>query len=252
MVDTTEALAHALTARYFDTGRSFQYAVKGAYSPFASSAVGVADFTDESKLEAAINGGTLPPGTGAVMYDSEDWAQTPAVQQHDPATYYQRAADAAHAAGLLLIAAPATNLAYVLAPNAPRNQKYDEYLLLGIPAAVAQDADVYVAQAQGLQADTPAYASFVQAAASQASSANPNVEILSGLSTNPNGVTQTASQMLHAAAASTPYVSGWWLNDPHAGAFCPKCTGPFPETIVRFLRGLPRLKSPATRISKSG
>jgi hypothetical protein len=175
------------------------------------------------------------------MYDSEDWALTPAAQQQDPATYYQRAADAAHAAGLLLIAAPATNLAYVLAPSAPRNQKYDQYLSLGIPAAAARYANVYLAQAQGLEADSSAYASFVQRAARQASDANPDVEILSGLSTNPSGVAQTASVMLDAAAASAPYIRGWWLNDPQAGPPCPKCTGPFPATIAGFLQGLPTM-----------
>jgi hypothetical protein len=49
------------------------------------------------------------------------------------------------------------------------------------------------------------------------------------------------SVMLYAAAASAPYVSGWWLNDPAAGQWCPKCTGPYPWTIVSFLRMLWRL-----------
>ncbi len=73
--------------------------------------------------------------------------------------------------------------------GAPQSQKYDEYLSLGIAAAAARYADVYVARARGLETDSSAYESFVRSAANQASDANPNVEILSGLSTGRTGCT---------------------------------------------------------------
>ena len=55
----------------------------------------------------------------------------------------------------------------------------------GRPAGRA--ADVIELQAQSLERDAAAYASFVSTATSQAVAANPGVAVLAGLSTNPPG-----------------------------------------------------------------
>lgn len=232
-VDRIEALAPGLVSHYFNAPSTFEF---GRLSTATPNATQTATFADETKLEAAISQGTLPPGTHAVMYDDEDWSATPAAQQMDPATYYQRAADAAHAAGLLLIATPGTDLANVVNPGS--GPGWQRYVSAGVAADAARYADVYDVQAQSLEADTATYASYVEQAAQQALAANPNVSVVAGLSTNPSGHAQPASVLLAAARASQHEVRGWWLNDPIPGGNCPNCSGPYPQTVVDFLLGL--------------
>jgi hypothetical protein len=240
VVDRTQARAPALVSTYFNVSTTFETSYgNGRFSPAAPNATATAKFTDETALEAAISGGTLPPNTQAVMYDAENWSFTPMAQRQDPATYYKRAADAAHAAGLKFIADPATNLANVVNPGS--TPAWQRYLSAGIATAASTYADVYEVQAQWLEANTASYASFVHQAAQQAGAANPNATVLAALSTNLKGVSQPASVLLTAAQASQSDVSGWSINDPGPSPQCPKCTGPYPQTVVQFLQGLPGL-----------
>jgi hypothetical protein len=239
VVNRTQAMGSNLVQQYFNVPSAIATPLRsGSYSAYAPNAICAASFGDANLLAQAISSGTLPQGTTAVVYDCEKWSFTPTDQQLDPATYYQQAADAAHAAGLPLVATPATDLVYAIAPGTPPSQRYSEFLQLGIPAAAAQYADYFVAQTQGLVASPQCYAYVSAGIAQQATGANPNVEVLAGLSTNPNGVTQSTQALLDAASASKPYVSGWWLNDPAQGPQCPNCTGPHPDMVVGFLNGL--------------
>jgi hypothetical protein len=238
VVDRTEALAPELVNRYFNVPTAFQFvsSASASYSPFASLAAGVQSFTDETKLEQAVSSASLAPGTRAVLYDAENWSLTPTAQQQDPATYYQRAEAVAHTAGLLLIAAPGTDLANVV--DRGSEPVWQRFLASGLPASIAQHADVYVVQSQLLEANLTSYESYVRQASYAATGANANVEVLSGVSTNPNGQVQTSQTMLDAALSVAAYASGWWVNDPVAGAGCPNCTGPYTQSMVGFLRGL--------------
>jgi hypothetical protein len=234
VVDRTEALAPDLVSRYFDQSSTFEFGRVSIATPNASQA---ASFTDEATLAAAISGGSLPPNTRAVIYDDENWNLTPTAQQLDPATYYRRAANAAHAAGLRLIAAPGTDLADVVNPG--RGPEWERYLSANIAAEAARYADVYDVQSQSLEADTATYAWYVHQAAQQALAANPNVSVLAGLSTNnPGKGAEPASVLLSAAQTAQNDVRGWWLNDPTPSPFCPNCSGPYPQTVVGFLQGL--------------
>lgn len=233
VVDRTEALAPGLVSRYFRAWSTFEFGLLSTSTPNASQ---TASFADETKLKAAIAQGSLPPHTRAVIYDDEGWGATPLAQQLDPATYYREAATAAHAAGLLLIAAPGTDLANVVNPG--RGPAWNRYLSANVAAGAARYADIYDVQSQSLEPDTGTYDSYVHQAAEQALAANPNVKVMAGLSTNPSGVAQPPSVLLSAAQASQNDVWGWWLNDPPASLYCPDCSGPYPETVVGFLQGL--------------
>jgi hypothetical protein len=240
VVDRTQARAPDLVSRYFNVSSTFETPYgNGRFSIATPNAIGTANFPDETALEAAISGGTLPPFTQAVMYDDENWSFTPMAQRQDPATYYKRAADAAHAAGLKFIAAPAVNLANVVNPGS--KPAWQRYLSAGIAGAAARYADIFEAQAQWLESGSATYASFVHQAAQQAHAANPNVSAMAVLSTNPKGVAQPASVLLAAASASKGDVSGWWISDPGKSPQCSNCTGPYPQTVVQFLQGLPGL-----------
>jgi hypothetical protein len=185
------------------------------------------------KLAEAIDGGLLPGGTRAVLYDPENWPFTPPAEQRDPAAATARAWQLAHAHRLRLIVAPALSLTNVLAPGkAPRWQRF---LDLGLAAALAQSADVIELQAQSLERDTTSYVSFVEAAAAQARAANPRVSVLAGLSANPPGAPVSISDLATAVRATLSLVDGYWLNIPRPGKHCPTCNPPQPGLARELL-----------------
>lgn len=235
---TLTTLAPGVTRHFFDTPRAY---VVGANAPAlaqlsAPAALATARFTNENALAAAVTSGTLPLGTRAVMF--QDGPRTPRAQQHNPAAYYKRAAQVAHSAGLLLIAAPATNLVLARAPRTRPGRLYGAFLKLGIAGAVARTADVYEIDAQGNQAHPSRYASFVRQVSSQATAAHPGVELLAGLSTNPNGVRQSSLALLKAAVTTRTGVAGFALNDPGSPRQCKRCGVWYAKTARAFLNGL--------------
>lgn len=235
VVDRTEALSPSLASEFFNVSTTFEI-WGGSWASSAPNAVRAAIFQDEKHLETAINNGTLPPSTQAVIYDDEHWRLTPLNQQQHPGYWYQRAANAAHAAGLTFIATPGTNLADVVNPGT--DPAWQRFLAAGIDRPIAQNSDIYEVQSQVLEATPSTYGSYVSQAAQQAHAANPAVIIMGGLSTNPSGTVQPGWVLLAAAQASVNDVRGWWLNDPAMGQACPRCSGPYPQIVVDFLNGL--------------
>jgi hypothetical protein len=197
-------------------------------------AVPAVAFTSAAALVRAVHAGALPAGTRAVLYDPEVWPFTPVREQRDPAGAAGRAATAAHAAGLQLIAAPALNLTSVLAPGrqAPRAELFLE---LGLAGRMAAHADMVELQAQSLERDAAGYASFVGSAARQARQARPRVGVLAGLSTNPPGGAVDAAQLVAAIRATRHIADGYWLNIPGPGPRCPTCNPAQPDTGIAAL-----------------
>ena len=103
---------------------------------------------------------------------------------------------------------------------------------------MAKCADVVEIQAQGAEANPARFRQFVDAEAQQARTANPNVLVLAGISTNPDGRRVSAQQLLAAVQAVRPVVSGFWLNIPAGGKYCPRCGEPHPEVAMRLLQAL--------------
>lgn len=178
----------------------------------------------------------IPAGTTALLYDDEHWPLTPAAQQLDPAKYEAQALAWAHRQGMVLIAAPAPDLADVLDPNGSGTAD-QRFLALDLIASAARNADVVDIQAQGLEG-TALFASFVTRAARQARAANPHVTVLAGISTNPSGRTISARTFAADANAVRGVVDGYWLNIPSAGNACPRCGTARPQAAVPWLRTL--------------
>jgi hypothetical protein len=199
-----------------------------------TGAVKTVTFASYAALSSTLAAGRLPAGTRAVLYDNEDWPLTPVQEQQDPAKYEQLAAGLAHAHHLLFVSTPATDLTDVLAPHATNH--YAAYLQLHIAADAARYADVIDIQAQGAEADLATFVPFVKAAAAQARQANPRVIVLAGISTNPSGQAITGAQLVAAVLAVRPFVNGFWLNIPSAGAACPRCGTAQPQVAVPVLR----------------
>lgn len=226
--------AVGLTQKYFDTFSTY-FIVTAATNPsiVPPMATPTMSFPSYAAMEAAFQSGAILQSVRAIIYDNENWTQTPVNERQNPALYYQKAAALVHARELKLIATPAVDLVTVLAPGF-KGDRYAKFLSLGVPAAVAVFADVYEVQAQGKQGNVEDYRSFVSLAADQARIANPGVQVLAGLSTNPGGVAVTGQQLLDDVLATDGVVSGYWLNIPGSSA-CPSCGEPQPQVAADFL-----------------
>lgn len=179
------------------------------------------------------------PGVAAVLYDPESWPRTPRAEQIDPVAAVCRAAAIAHAHGKLLIATPAVDLLRRVTPDAVHHgQRYRAFEQTGWIGAMAKCADIIEIQAQGAEANLAQFERFVGTEARQARAANPDVLVLAGISTNPDGRRVSAQQLLDAVRAVRPVVNGFWLNIPAGGKYCPHCGVPQPQVAVQLLQSL--------------
>ena len=238
---TKTALADLITEPAIRTGLdgSLVYEiVQPGQEPLAGfDAVVTVTFSSLIALSHALAGDRLPTGTRAVLYDPEAWSFTPAAEQRDPVQAATRAAGLARARGLRFIVAPALNLTTVLARGsaAPR---WQQFLDLRLAARMAETADVIELQAQSLERDSAAYATFVRQAAAQARAAHPGVTVLSGLSTNPPGAFVASDQLVAAIDASRALVDGYWLNIPGPSPRCPTCNQKRPDVGIEALHAI--------------
>lgn len=196
----------------------------------------VLSFTSYAAMSDAVRAGTVPESVKTLLYDDERWSFTPVAEQKDPAKYLDLAGALARAHGFTLIAAPAVDLAAVAAPGS--GGAYPRMLASGIYAAAARSASVVDVQAQGSIAATGTYAGFVRSAAAQARAANPAVVVLAGVSTNPAGAAIRIDQLLSAVAQTHADVSGYWLNIPQPGPYCPRCASPKPGLAAQLLNAV--------------
>jgi hypothetical protein len=195
----------------------------------------VVTFASATALEDAVSRGQLRGGIYGVLYDPEAWSFTPVAEQRDPVRAAVRAAAVAHAHGLRLIVAPGLNLTTVLDP-AGQQPRWQKFLSLHLAGQLARAADVIEVQAQSLERDTVAYASFVRTATSQATAANPGIAMLAGLSTNPPGAPVDGQHLAAAIQATRSAVAGYWLNIPSPGPRCPTCQAARPDIAIQVLR----------------
>jgi hypothetical protein len=209
--------------------------IRGA--PPAWNATLFAAFSSIRAIASALDRGALMPGVRGIMYDNERWRFTPQEEQQNPNLFHRQAAEMVHAHGLMFLTAPAVNLVAATVPEGG-NRRYDAFLQMGIAAEAARYADVIDIQAQGSERDTAKYANFVRQAAAQARQANPNVVVLAGISTQPNGQQVTADDILRSIAATRDAVDGYWFNIPQPSPYCPRCTEFRPDIAIEVLRRL--------------
>lgn len=175
-----EASIGDTTGRFFDISTS--YGLGGGWRSSAASASWASAGTFRTDLVA----GVIPPEVRVAMYDPEYWADTPPRERRDPVSGMRAFAEAARSAGYAVVITPHPNLVDVPGAVCGRTQSEtteEAFLRCGIQAEAAVVADVVEIQAQSLEQDAVAYRTFVQRAAGQARAANPDVVVLSGLST---------------------------------------------------------------------
>ena len=226
-------MSSAQLSELFDNAHTY---IVGASSKSIESANISNWISLRSRTVTDLRAADFAAGTAAVLYDDEDWSLTPAAQQRDPSRYEAEGYRLARARGIVFIAAPAMDLVRVLDPDGSGSVA-QRFLSLGLIGQAARYADVVDIQAQGLEGSAQ-YASFVTAAAKQARSANPDVRVLAGLSTNPSGRTLSSTVLAEDANAVRGVVDGYWLNIPSSGTACPQCGTARPQTAVPWLEKL--------------
>ena len=73
-------------------------------------------------------------------------------------------------------------------------------------------------------------------AATQAKSANPNVEVIGNISTNPLGRAVTVDDLLRAITATRGMVDGYWMNIPTQNAYSPDVNEYRPDIAIEVIR----------------
>jgi hypothetical protein len=242
LIEQQGAEAQTLAEAYFNNPNTYITAKPAQIPKIPSRAIPTITFTSYTAFKEALEAGTIDPRYKAVIYDSENWQFTPEEEKKDPGKYYPLFAQLAHAHHLQFLATPATNLVKAIAPGLS-GKKFDAFLKLGLPAAVAQGADICEFQAQGAEANEELFLKFVSSAASTAKQANPQVKVLAGLSTNPNGQQVSADELLAVVTRSAGTVDGYWLNIPGQSPYCPKCGEPQPGVAVELLRKMSNERS---------
>jgi hypothetical protein len=171
-------------------------------------------WSSERRFAAQLAAGEIPPSVQIVLYDPEGWVATPLAERLAPIPAMLAFGALARAHGLMPVITPHPSLMAVPGAvcGALGTESLDAaYLRCGIQAMAARAADIVEVQAQYLETDPGAYAAFVTAAAGQARQANPNVLVLSGISTtfteDPN-VLEAAWRSVHGV------VDGHYLNVP--------------------------------------
>jgi hypothetical protein len=205
------------TARhFFDTSSSFGTGPKASADPvtdgFDANAVLV--FDSYAQFASELQSGTISPAYKWVLYDPEEWPQTPVAEQLSPARYLTRFGELAHAHGYQVIEAPGRDLGNVAragssCPKLPGENLDRWYIRCDIAGTAAAASDVYVLQDQVNTTNPAEYDALFNAARKQALAAGPQALVDSELSTNYG----TASQM--AAAAKSVNADGFYVSITH-------------------------------------
>ncbi len=207
-----DAINAGLTSNALNTQRTFVLNASAA----STSALGVGNaiptgvFTSETTLATAVASNQLQPGTQAV--ELVLGSTSPKGQQKAPLSTFQQAAVAAHAAGLLFIAAPQVSLIKTIAPKTPKLNWNVVFLSHRIPALAARNSDAVVLPFTDVQGYSPTYSVFAQVASQQVQSVKRSVEILSDMTIG--GSTDVSAPRLASEGPSTSGpIDGYNLTD---------------------------------------
>jgi hypothetical protein len=203
----------ATTGHFFNTSSSFGTGPNTAGDPvtdgFAANAVLVYD--SYAQFAADVQNGVIGPSYKWVLYNPEEWPQTPTAEQLSPARYLAQFGRLAHSHGYKVIEAPGRDLGNVARSGSGCPELSGEtldhwYVRCGIAGAAAAASDVYVLEDQVNTTNLAAYDALFSSARQQALAANPQAIVDSELSTNYG----TASQM--AAAAKSVNADGFYVS----------------------------------------
>lgn len=203
----------ATTGHFFNTPSSFGTGPNASGNPVTDgfAANGVLVYDSYAQFAADLQSGAISPSYKWVLYNPEEWSQTPTAEQLSPAKYLTRFGQLAHSRGYKVIEAPGRDLGNVARSGSACPELSGEtldhwYIRCGIAGAAAAASDVYVLEDQVNTTNLAAYDALFASARRQALAANPRAVVDSELSTNYG----TASQM--AAAAKSVNADGFYVS----------------------------------------
>jgi hypothetical protein len=204
-VQQMNGLDAATTTHFFNTSTSYGVGGSLVKTPVQAgyATTPVLSYTSYAQFSSDIRNGKITYPYKWVMYDPEDWANTPVNEQQNPITYMTLFGQLAHANGLKVIQAPALDLAYVTGsalPRLPRETGNQWFTRVNLAGAGAAAGDIFQLQDESNIPSGGQYASMFNTTQTQAQAANPNVKVYSEVSTD-NG---TAAQMATAAQSISP------------------------------------------------
>jgi len=208
----------ALAAYHFDRQRA--YAIGNEFGrqnqvPSGYRATPTLKYESYRRFRADVTNGRIARAIKVVIYDPENWSETPYREKRDPRRYLGLFARLARAHGYYAITSPARDLVsvrYALCHKRSGESMGDAFLRCRIPAAAGRHANAYKVQAQVYENDPAAYRRFISRARRQARGANPRVVILSNLATSPADYVATAEMLWSAHEAVDDLVAGHQLN----------------------------------------
>lgn len=219
--------APKIAHRLFGSQRSvvLGIATPGSGSPSALS------WASEAAFEDAVRNVWIPHTVRTVMYDPENWPSTPERERVDPVAAMRAFALMARAHGYRVILTPHPSLMTVAGGKCtvrPGEAIEAAYVRCDIAGQAARYADIVETQAQYLETDPGAYGDFVSSTAAQARAANPDVLVISGLSTN---FVDSPAALYQAWFAVRDVTDGHYLAVPGGRRYA---------VAIGFLRLLPR------------
>jgi hypothetical protein len=212
-IHLADQLDPGTAGHFFNTSSSFGTGPNLSADPvtdgFAAKAVLVYD--SYAQFAADLASGTVGPDYKWVLYNPEEWSQTPTAEQLSPVKYLTLFGQLAHSHGYKVIEAPGRDLGNVARAGSACPELSGEnlnhwYVRCNIAGAAAAASDVYVLEDQVNTTNLAAYDALFASARQQALAANPRALVDSELSTNYG----TASQM--AAAAKSVNADGFYVS----------------------------------------
>ena len=205
----------ATAAHFFNTAAAYGAGASLIKTPVQAgyATTPVLSYTSYAQFNSDVTSGAIKYGYKWVMYDPENWAQTPAAEVQDPVKYLKLFGQLAHAHGLKAIEAPSLDLCWVNGtkyPRQPGESSEQWYTRVNIAGAAASSGDIYILQDESNTTDLGQYVPLYTSAAVQARAANSGVKVYSEVSTS-NG---TADQMTAAARSISP--DGFYVAAPGA------------------------------------
>jgi hypothetical protein len=216
-VQSLSGVDSATASHFFNTSTSFGAGASLVKTPVQAgyATTPVLNYTSYAQFSSDISSGAIKYPYKWVMYDPEEWAQTPVSEQQDPITYMEQFNALAHAHGLKVIEAPAMDLCSVSGTNYPRLSGETcsaWFSRVNIAGAAATGGDVFVLQDESNTTNLSQYDSLYATTSAQARSANSGIKVYSEVSTA-NG---TAAQMAAATQSISP--DGMYVAAPSATA----------------------------------
>ncbi len=197
----------AIAQEFFNTPQAF---VKS--NPVNGyAATPIASYTSYAQFAQDLADGKFPKGYTWVMYGIESTTNTPTIEKQHPDVYLPKFAKLAHQHHLKVIEVPGVDLVYVAGSDC--HYKYPEtsaqaYIRCHIPSD-ANQADIYLIEAQGDESNLNEYVSLVNSAVTQVRAANPKITVMSGLTTDRGN---SVAQIVACWKATHNKVAGYWLN----------------------------------------